>query len=380
MRDILPQIESWRQDGRRVAVATVVKVWGSAPRPLGSKMAISDGGDMAGSVSGGCVEGAVFEEAQGVMERRQPKLVGFGVSNEDAWAVGLSCGGKIEVFIEPLVDGEGPAAALHRDLVTCLERERLVAVATVIDGPGIGRRRLVHPDTVISEDLVLPPAPLGELGSPELHHEVAGLARQSFASFRCERRRFEEGGEAAEVFLEVHPPRPRLVIVGAVHVAIPLVTFANSLGLATIVVDPRTAFATAERFPHADEIRTDWPDEALRAIGPNENTFVALLSHDLKLDVPALEVVLASPARYVGALGSKKTHAKRVKALREAGIPSEAIMRIHNPIGLDLGGRRAEEIAVAIVAEMVAVHHGKSTAPAEVAAGRQVGVIDAAGF
>ena len=187
-----------------------------------------------------------------------------------------------------------------------------------------------------------------------------GGERRAAASFRSQRRTLPTGDVEVDVFFEIHPPRPKLVIVGAVHVAAALVTFARELGFKTIVVDPRTAFATPERFAHADELRTDWPDEALVKTGINENTYLALLSHDLKLDVPALKVALPSAARYIGALGSKKTHAKRLAALAEAGVVGAAVERIHNPIGLDLGGRRAEEIAMAILAEMIAVQHGKS--------------------
>lgn len=238
---------------------------------------------------------------------------------------------------------------IYGELKRCLDDEKLVALATVVAGPGLGRQLLLWPDG----------RTLGDLGSAALDREAASHAEEVFRTFANERRSYEVDGEIAEVFFEVHPPRPRLVIVGAVHVAIPLVTFAKALGFRTIVVDPRTAFATPERFPHVDELVTDWPDEALTRIGVHENTFLALLSHDLKLDLPALEVALARPARYVGALGSKKTHARRVTALRERGVSDHAIARIHNPIGLDLGGRKAEEIAVAVIAEMVAVSHGR---------------------
>ncbi len=251
---------------------------------------------------------------------------------------------------------------IYRQLRDCLDADRLVALATVIGGPGRGRQLLIAPATES-----WPPVRLGGLGSDaapeagdhELDEAVARLAGELLASFQSRRQVFPTADGEADVFLEIHPPRPKLVVIGAVHVASALVTFANTLGFRTIVVDPRTAFATAERFPHAAELSTEWPDEALRRIGINENTYLALLSHDLKLDLPALEVALPSRARYVGALGSKKTHGKRVAALEEKGFSAESIARIHNPIGLDLGGRRAEEIAVAIVAEMIAVNHGK---------------------
>lgn len=256
---------------------------------------------------------------------------------------------------------------VYDELKRCLEREELVALATVVDGAGAGRQLLVWPDTRISSTATLPPAPLGTLGSKDLDRRVIARAKELLRTFGAERRPYEVSGEvgggSVDVFLEVHPPRPKLIIVGAVHVAIPLVTFAKTLGLRTVVVDPRTAFATPERFAHADALVTDWPDEALTALGLDENTFLALLSHDLKLDLPALRVALASPVRYIGALGSKKTHGKRVAALREQGVDEAAIARIHNPIGLDLGGRRAEEMAVAIIAEIVAVDHGRTLRP-----------------
>ncbi|HEX9733661.1 MAG TPA: XdhC family protein [Thermoanaerobaculia bacterium] len=238
---------------------------------------------------------------------------------------------------------------LYRRLAADLAQERLVALASVVEGPAAwrGRQLLLWPDGTVD----------GELR--ELAEQLGKPAREAFTTFRAQRLAVEHQGETLDVFLEVHPPRPKLVIVGAVHVAISLVSFAKTLGLRTYVVDPRTAFATPERFAHADELLTDWPDEALARIGLNESTYVALLSHDLKLDVPALKVALPSRARYVGALGSAKTHQKRLKALAEEGVPAALAARIHNPIGLDLGGRRAEEMAVAILAEIVAVSHGK---------------------
>ncbi len=249
---------------------------------------------------------------------------------------------------------------IYRKLKACLDEDRLAAVASVVSGPQIGQQLMTSPASGNHAAVQL-----GSLGDSELERQVLARAAELLASFKSQRERFAIGDEAearheTDVFIEVHPPRPKLVIVGAVHVAAVLVTFANVLGFKTIVVDPRTAFATPERFAHADELSTDWPDAALRAIGINENTYVVLLSHDQKLDIPALLVALPSPARYIGALGSKKTHRKRIEALEQAGFDSEMIARIYNPIGLDLGGRRAEEIATSILAEMIAVNHGKA--------------------
>lgn len=237
---------------------------------------------------------------------------------------------------------------LYRDLKRRLEAEELVALATVVAGPGLGNQLLVRPGKAVA----------GTLGSEALDRWAVAEAAAHFATFASGRRSYEGGGEPVGVFLEVQPPRPKLVVVGAVHTAIALVEFANTLGFRTYVVDPRGAFATAERFGHATALSREWPQEALPRIGLNEATYVACLTHDLKIDVPALVAALASPARYIGVLGSRRTHAKRVKALEEAGVAAEDISRIRAPIGLDLGGRRPEEIAVAILAEIVAASHG----------------------
>lgn len=241
---------------------------------------------------------------------------------------------------------------LFAELRRRLAAEELVALATVVAGPGLGRQRLLGPGR----------EPLGGLGTPELDRFAVERAEEQLGSFTSRRHDLaaEAAGTAAAVslFLEVHPPRPKLVVVGAVHTAIPLVALAKVLGFRTCVVDPRTAFATRERFPHADELITDWPQEALPRLGLNESSYVTALSHDLKIDVPALAVALRSRARYVGALGSRKTQAKRAAALAEAGLSAEEIARVRTPIGLDLGGQRPEEIAVSIIAEIVAASHG----------------------
>ena len=343
MRDILAQLDQRHGVAEgATAIATVVKVWGSAPRPLGSKMAVHSSGDMVGSVSGGCVEGAVVEEAQSVLADGTPKLVSYGVDNETAWSVGLSCGGRIDIFIER---GYMP------ELAEAVRARRLVARAVVIAGEDTGCQRLIFPDG----------STVGELGSEALSSLADDMVAASWSSFGARRDSTESQG-GSELFVEILAPPPKLIIVGAVHVAVALVTLAKTVGFETVVVDPRTAFATQERFHHADQLLHDWPDEGLRRVGVDANTFVALLSHDLKLDVPALQVALPA-ARYIGALGSRKTQAKRLAAAKEAGIDDHLLERMHNPIGLDLGGRRAEEIAVAVLAEMVAVSHGRGYKP-----------------
>jgi len=233
-----------------------------------------------------------------------------------------------------------------------LEADQLTALVSVVGGPGLGNQRLVQPGSQSH----------GTLGSPSLDREADLLATEAFRSFSSSRRiisALEPDVAATDLFCEVHPPAFKLVLVGAVHVAIHLARFAKELGFRTTVIDPRTAFATAERFSHVDELVTRWPQEDLEDRKLDEGTYVATLAHDPKIDLPALEAALRSTARYIGALGSKKTHAKRVDTLRERGFSKDDIARIHAPIGLDLGGRRAEEIALAVMAQIVSVSHGK---------------------
>lgn len=352
MRDVLSEVQRWQAAGQRVALATVVKVWGSAPRPPGSKMAISSGGDMAGSVSGGCVEGAVFEESQTVLTSGKPKLLRFGVSDEVAWSVGLSCGGEIEILVERLEREEGAQYEVQRALTAALAAERLCALVTLLGGEAMGDQRLVFPDGEV----------VGSLG-PELDRALDAERGASFERRASERIRL--GGESGvEVFVEIHWPSPQLIVVGAVHSAIALVTFARALGYRTVVIDPRGAFATAERFAHADRLIREWPPEAFEGLRLTENTALVFLSHDLKLDLPGLKLALKSPAGYIGALGSKKTNTKRAAALAEEGFSAADIARIHAPVGLPLGGRRPEEIALSVMAEIVAVSHGQRLVPA----------------
>jgi xanthine dehydrogenase accessory factor len=346
MRDIIDTVDRWHREGKQVAVATVVNVWGSAPRPVGSRMAISSSGEMEGSVSGGCVEAAVFDAAQRVLDSGEPALLTYGVSDEQAWAVGLSCGGNIEIFLERLAfHGD-----LYRAFAAAVTDDRSVALATALTRPFLGKQLLIQsggPD-------------VGHLGTDTLDAEARERAAELLKGFRCEKKSLKAGDAEVTTFVEAHGPRPKLVIVGAVHVAIPLIRFAKLLGYRTVVVDPRVVFATPERFGHADELLLEWPDEAFARVPFNETTYLVLLSHDLRIDLPALAHALRSGIPYIGALGSKKTQKKRIAALEADGFTAEDISRIHAPIGIDLGGRRAEEIALGIMAEIVAVSHGVS--------------------
>ncbi len=338
MRDVLDDIERWRSEGRRVALATVVATWGSAPRAVGGKMAVAEGRRIAGSVSGGCVENAVAEAAGEVLKGGRPVLLKFGVSDDTAWSVGLACGGAIEVFVEPLADAP---YGLVRD---ALRAERSVAVATLIRGPAehVGRKLVLTGDGRSAGDL-------GEAIDEEARNALTGGRS----------RRVTIGED--EIFVDVLLPSPRLVVVGGAHIAVALVTLANALGWRTVLVDPREAFANRSRFPDVDEILSEWPDAAMAKLAPNEGTAVAVLTHDPKLDDPALIAALASPAFYVGALGSTRTRDERRKRLAAAGVSEEALARLHAPIGLDLGGRAPEEIALSVMAQIVAARHGKAS-------------------
>jgi xanthine dehydrogenase accessory factor len=345
MRDLSPQIERWRSDGKQVAIATVVQVYGAALRPVGSKMAISSAGDIAGSVSGGCVEGAVFEQAQAVIKQGQPRLVEYGVSNESAWDIGLACGGAIQIWVERLDD---EMFVLLRESVQTGEP---MAWATVVDGQAQGRRLFIWPDGRTAGDLV----------DAELTEQTSAFATSRLALQAAGRTRLVAAGTETDVFVDVYSLPARLIVVGAVHIAIPLVAYAKTLGLRTVVVDARSAFATRTRFPHADELIVEWPSTALENLRPDQASNIVILTHDDKFDLPALQTALAGPARYIGILGSRKSQARRLEALKQLGMTDEQLSRIHAPIGLAIGAVGPEEIALSIVAEIVAVWHGVAT-------------------
>lgn len=314
--DIPETALEWHRAGKGAALATVVETWGSAPRRVGSQLAISGVGEIAGSVSGGCVEGAVVVEAIDAIAAGQPVLLEYGVSDGDAFAVGLACGGTIRVLVEPV--GSVMPEALLADLV--LAREARVPVAYVTGPHG---RRL----------------------------ERAGHG----ARFRMDRSGFEEDGAT---FVAIHNPPLRLIIVGAVHIAQALVPMARIAGYDPLIIDPRDSFASQARFP-GETVVQDWPDESVRAFGLDARSALVLLTHDPKLDDPALIEALRSEVFYIGALGSTRTHAKRVARLQEAGFSEAEIARIHGPVGLDIGAANPSEIAVSILAEMTRVlRHG----------------------
>jgi len=308
MREVLSELNEWARAGEDIALATVVETWGSSPRPLGSKMVVTRSGKMAGSVSNGCIEGAVFEEAQKVLKSAQPKVAAFGVADDVAFEVGLACGGHIEVFVQPL-------APVHKTLMAMLGRNE----------PATLRTNLVTGEAELSAG-----APPG-----------SELARR-------------EG----DWFVEPFRRPAHLVIVGAIHIAIPLHRLAKLMGYRVTVVDARSKFATKERFPEADELIVSWPDEAMAKLTLDNSTYVVILTHDPKFDLPALRSVLGKDVGYIGAIGSRKTNQNRFDVLRGEGFSEEQLSMVHGPVGLDLGGRGAEETALGILAEITAVRFG----------------------
>lgn len=301
---------AWHRAGRGAALATVVETWGSAPRPVGSQLAIAGDTEMAGSVSGGCVEGAVIIEAMGALDDGRSRMMEFGVSDDEAFAVGLACGGRIRVMIEPV-------------------------------GP-------VMPEAMLAELVAARAArtPIAYVVNPEA--QTRGLVEASAYPdrFAADRSGFED-----DTFIAIHNPPLKLIVVGAVHIAQPLLVMAQLAGYDPVLIDPRSAFGSKARFPD-QEIIDDWPDEALIAQGLDARCAVVTLSHDPKIDDPAIVTALGSDAFYIGSLGSTRTHAKRVTRLTEVGITPEQMQRLHAPVGLDIGSRSPAEIAISIMAQV----------------------------
>lgn len=307
------QALAWADAGQGAALATVIETWGSAPRRVGAQLVVAGDGAMEGSVSGGCVEGAVVLEAQDVIENGGTRVLEYGVSDGDAFAVGLACGGTIRVLVEPIGDGGMPVEIL-RELVAARAARTQIAYEVALDGSARALVREGHADR-----------------------------------FRMDRSGVTEDGAT---FVAIHNPPLRLVVVGGVHIAQYLVSMAQGAGFDPLVIDPREAFGAAARFPQARVIN-DWPDDAINEVGIDARTALVLLTHDPKLDDPALEIALRSDVFYIGALGSKRTHAARVERLTGAGFSEAQIARIHGPVGLDIGAAGPAEIAVSILAQMI---------------------------
>ncbi|MCK8464780.1 XdhC family protein [Aliiroseovarius sp. S1339] len=308
----------WHCAGRRVAIATVVETWGSAPCPAGSQVVIADDGAIEGSVSGGCVEGAVVAEAQAALEVGVPRLLTYGVTDDDAFAAGLACGGTIRILVEPVTDGDGSGlpVAILSDLVE--KRAARVAVMYEVNLSTWVRR-------LLAMTLPLPNA---------------------------------ETGVKGDLFVAIHTPPPRLILVGAVHIAQVLAPMAAAAGFDPVVIDPRSSFATPERFPTLPVICDD-TEAALVLVGVDPQTAIVTLGHDPKIDDPAILKGLAKGAFYIGCLGSRRTHRARLDRLRAAGVLPADVSRVHGPVGLDIGAKGPAEIAVSIMAELIAARRGK---------------------
>ena len=344
MREILADLDRWQGAGEELALATLVSVKGSAPRLPGARLLMTRGGGMAGSVSGGCVETDVYERALRVLDTGAAAVAEYGIADELGFEVGLSCGGSIDVLIERFAADEAWTSARE-----ALEAGRPGALAIGLrPAAALGRRLAVTSDggTIGGIDAALD----GEIveGTRELMLEGGW-------------RTVERGEWAA--FVEAFGPPPRLLIVGATQVAISLSRLAKELGFRVTVMDARSVLATEERFPEADEIVRERPERALQNRPLDGYSYVVVLTHDPKFDVPVLERAARSEARYVGAMGSRSTHERRKAALRERGLSEEEIGRVRAPIGLDLGGRTAEETALSIIGEIVSARHGREGRP-----------------
>jgi xanthine dehydrogenase accessory factor len=386
MQDIAQRLAAWHREGRAYAVATVVAVRGSAPRQPGAALAVNAEGEAVGSVSGGCVEAAVYELCREALQHGTPVLESFGYSDEDAFAVGLTCGGELDVFVQPVTPG-GVADPIGTTLESIGEGTR-VTLARVIAGPRelLGRALAVQapepeplfgpPGSSVTRDMLdAGDGPdwrsVGTLGAVERDRTVAGRAGAMLdlgktGTFTVG----ADGGECGEqltLFVESYGSAPRLLVFGAIDFAAALVTAGKFLGFHVTVCDARPVFATAARFPDADEVIVDWPHRYLATQNIDRRTAVCVLTHDEKFDVPLLETALRMPVGYIGAMGSRRTCEQRVTRLREQGLDDTELARLHSPIGLDLGGRTPQETAIAIVAEIVAHRYGGS--------GRRLGAV-----
>lgn len=339
MKEVIGDVDQWLADGQSgIVLATVIDTWGSAPRKNGAKMAYTAGGaTISGSVSGGCVEGAVIAAGDEVLMTGRPQLLHFGVADESAWEVGLACGGTIDVFVECL------DVAAYQRAREWVERREVGAIVTVVRGP----------EALLGGKMIIDAAgrPSGSI-APELDETIIPLAEAARKPAR------HQLSNDIEIFIDVIRPSPTLIIIGGAHIAIPLVQIARIVGYRTMIIDPRRAFGSEARFPEVDELISAFPDKALTEIAPDSETAVVTLSHDPKIDDPALHVALHSKAFYVGALGSRRTTAKRHERLLALGFTEEELARLHAPIGLDIGADSPEEIALAIMGQIVAAYRG----------------------
>jgi xanthine dehydrogenase accessory factor len=346
MREVLSDIERWRARGERVALATVIATRRSAPRPVGSKLAVSESGEMAGSVSGGCVENEVFGYACEVLGGAQPQILTYGISDDLALTVGLPCGGEIDVFVD------APDEELLERLRRVIETDERAVLFSVVEGDGLGSELLVTE------------------GGEQVGRGPDEAVSRFDEVLRAGRNRLLELPDGSKVFAEVYGPPPRLLVIGAVDTAEALCAAARLIGWRTIVADARAKFATHDRLPSADEVLVAWPEDALAQVQPDHQTAVVVLTHDDKFDVPAIKGALETDAFYVGALGSRRNQERRRERLLEAGVDEEELERIAGPSGLDIGADTPAETAISILGEIMATRAGRGGGPLRASSGR----------
>ncbi|KOX11695.1 XdhC family protein [Micromonospora profundi] len=346
MRDIADGLTDWRTRGVAFAVATVVRTWQSAPRPPGAAMAVSADGEALGSISGGCVEAAVYDLCRTAIETGTAHTATYGVSDDDAFDVGLTCGGTIQVLVQPDV-----ALTEPDEVLAAIRDGRPVATATMENA-----QLVIWPDRIA-----------GSLGAPDLDdaaaRQAAGMLALGTTGTLHLGRQGEQRGDDVSVFVQSYVPPPRMIIFGAIDFAAAMARMGTFLGYHVTVCDARPVFATRSRFPAADDLVVQWPHKYLESTTIDDRTVLCVLTHDPKFDVPLLQVALLTPARYIGVMGSRRAHDDRMRRLREAGVGEGALARLCSPIGLDLGARTPEETAVAIAAEITARAWGGSGRP-----------------
>lgn len=340
MYDILDTVDKWVSQGTPVALATVVETWGSSPRQAGARMAITNDMAMVGSVSGGCVETAVVQEAVDGLADKKPRLLHYGVSDDTAWTVGLACGGKMSVFVEPLDQG------WWNYVSTAIRENHTLTTVTILEGEHAGKK-IVCDFTIMNT-----------YARPTLTtDQIRTLSDAALASLE-HRKSQRITADGLSLMVDVHRRQPRLIMIGGAHISVALHQFARQLGFRVILVDPRQVFATAERFPDIDKLMHVYPDKALTELGIDEETYIAVLTHDPKIDDPALITALPSDAPYIGVLSGKRSHEQRIERLHAAGVTDDLIAKIRTPIGINLNGKTPEEIALSVMAEIVAVRNG----------------------
>jgi xanthine dehydrogenase accessory factor len=331
MKDIAGQIRAWEQQGKRYALATLIKVERSAPKPPGAAMAVCEDGTVAGSVSGGCVESALHEEAAAVIRSGVPKTVSYGISDAEGFDVGLACGGQLHLFVDrpTLPDG----------LLDAIQANHPVALATYVSGSAAGQRVVVRPANEASSS-----------------DDVKADARELLGRHVSELKSYPEG----DVFIQSFAPAAEMYVFGAADFSAAVARIGKFLGFHVSVIDPRAVFATKERFPDADQVVVEWPDKFLARAPMSPSTAICILTHDPKFDIPALIQAVKTDVGYIGAMGAKRTNEERFRKLREAGCTEDQLARIHAPIGLDIGGKSPEETAVSVAAQIVAFRNGKT--------------------